>query len=86
MAYDNQGQRVLIAPPAPGAPQPRPEDQPNAAPSRNTFELLMLSTESSSCGSTTKGNREGDNESWGRDDLSRADRAEIKKALHFITV
>jgi hypothetical protein len=32
----------------------RPEDQPNAAPSWNTFELLMLSTESSSCGSTPK--------------------------------
>jgi hypothetical protein len=53
MAYDNQGQRVLIAPLAPGAPQPG-RSQSNAAPSWNTFELLMLSTESSSCGSTPK--------------------------------
>jgi hypothetical protein len=29
-----------------------------------------------------RGDREGDDESWGRDDLSRADGAEIEKADH----
>jgi hypothetical protein len=29
MAYDNQGQRVLIAPPAPGAPRGHPNCKPN---------------------------------------------------------
>jgi hypothetical protein len=83
MAYNNQGQRVLIAPPAAGAPQPgRRTYQAKRRAQLEHIRTLDVKHREFIVWLNPQGNREGDDESWLRDDLSRADRSEIEKADH----